>query len=296
MFVKEKHIAPILTKKIRLSDYACGIFESLPSRKSVKKAIKNNEILVNGKIANTGKWIESNYSIELLESKRNPPKQYYMKLDVIYDDDHIAIINKPSGIEVSGNKFRTITNGLVGNIKLSSEKDALDWVKPVHRLDSATSGLLLIAKTTSAIINLGKQFEDKKITKKYRAIVVGKVPDNGIITDKINGKESISKYTLLQSLPSLRNEFLSLVDLFPETGRTHQLRIHMANIGSPIVGDSLYGENGNTLKHKGLFLAAIELNFRHPKTNEFLNIKIDEPLKFSTFIEREKKRWNKYNK
>jgi len=288
------HIVPEDVEEIRLYDYVQQIFPTIPSRKGVKKAISRKEILVDGQKSSTGHWVKYGQKIELLESSANPPKEYILKLDIVFEDEFMAVINKPSGIPVSGNQFRTIQNALIGNISLSKEEDALRWPKPVHRLDSQTSGLLIIAKTFKALVKLGQQFEQKIIEKKYAAIVMGKIPESGIVNTAIEGLESISEYKTLQTVKSLRSKYLSLVELSPKTGRTHQLRIHMSSIGFPILGDKIYGEEGNVLIGKGLFLFALSLNLKHPITGELLSIKIDIPHKFLSILEREAKRWRKY--
>lgn len=295
MPVLKTHIVPEGVEDIRLYDYVQQIFTTIPSRKGIKKAIAREEIIVDGEKTTTGLWVKSGQKIELLESKINPPKEYHLKLEIVYEDEYLAIINKPAGIPVSGNQYRTIQNALIGNVKLSKEKDALRWPKPVHRLDSPTSGLLLVAKTASALVNLGQQFEKKEIHKKYFAIVIGKIPQSGTIDFEIENLKSLTEYTLIQAVPSLRNDFLSLVELTPKTGRTHQLRIHLAQLGFPILGDKIYGKEGEILKGKGLFLSAVGLELDHPINGKLVEVNTAIPYKFKALLEREEARWKKYN-
>ncbi|MGB0886510.1 MAG: RluA family pseudouridine synthase [Vicingaceae bacterium] len=295
MPVLKTHIVPNDFEEIRLYDYVQQIFPTIPSRKAVKKAIAREEILVNGHKTSTGHWIKAGQKIELLESNANPPKAYNLDLEIVFEDEYLAVINKPAGIPVSGNQFRTIQNAIIGNISLSHEEDALRWPKPVHRLDGPTSGLLIIAKTAKALVKLGQQFEQKQIQKKYAAIVMGKTPESGIVDTAIDGLKSLSEYKTLKTINSLRSKQLSLVELSPKTGRTHQLRIHMSRIGFPILGDKQYGDEGNNLEGKGLFLCALELNLKHPITEETLVIETTIPNKFNSLLEREEKRWNKFN-
>ena len=295
MVVLKTHIVPERVEKIRLYDYAQQIFPTIPSRKGVKKAIAREEIIVDGEKASTGLWVKAGQKIELLESNINPPKEYQLKLEVIYEDEFLAIINKPAGISVSGNQFRTIQNALIGNIKKSKEVDALRWPKPVHRLDNQTSGLLIVAKTAKALVKLGQQFENKEIRKKYCAIVIGKPLENGVIDFEIEGLSSSTEYEVVETVPSLRNKQLSFVNLFPKTGRTHQLRIHLSQLGFPILGDKIYGNDGNILQGKGLFLNARELWLNHPITYKPLIVAIEPPNKFKVLLGREKRRWKKYN-
>lgn len=295
MPIIKTHIVPEGIEEIRLYDYVQQIFPTIVSRKAVKKAIAREEILVDGDKTSTGHWIKAGDKIELLESNANPPKAYRLKLEIVFEDEYLAVIHKPAGIPVSGNQFRTIQNALIGNISLSNEEDALRWPKPVHRLDGPTSGLLIIAKTAKALVVLGQQFEQKTIQKKYVAVAMGKVPAKGRIETDVDGLKSLSTYQTLQTINSLRSEQLSLVELSPKTGRTHQLRIHLSSIGHPILGDKQYGDAGNVLEGKGLFLCALELQLDHPITGIPLCLKTKIPYKFTSLLAREAKRWGKYN-
>ena len=204
----------------------------------------------------------------------------------------IALIHKPAGIVVSGNQFHTVQNALLHNLKVSKAVDAFKLPRPVHRLDHATSGLLLIAKTTSANIALSQQFENKTIQKRYQAVVIGKLAaDKGKIEQAIEGKIAVTKYEVKQISPSLKTQHLSLLDLYPLTGRTHQLRIHLANLGHPILGDKLYHGTHPLLQGKGLFLCAVELSFEHPLNKKKMNFCMEAPNKFSYRMEQEKRRW-----
>ena len=295
MFILASHTVPLATTKQRISDYACGIFEQLPSRKGVKKAIKKGSVQLNGQVVETGRWVKSGDVITLVDLEETPPKLYEYDLEVVYEDDYLAVINKPAGVKVSGNQYRTIVNMLSQNLSPSPKTDALKWPKPVHRLDVPTSGLLMIAKTAQAHMKLGQQLEQKTIQKTYHAIVQGTPQKAHMhIHEPIEEHTAHSEYTLLQTVASLQNETVSLVKLSPHTGRTHQLRIHMAQLGCPILGDTEYGEPGNTLLHKGLFLAATALELTHPVLEKPLNIHLEMPHKFKSLLEREARRWEKF--
>ncbi|MDH7444965.1 RluA family pseudouridine synthase [Aquimarina sp. 2201CG14-23] len=188
-------------------------------------------------------------------------------LTVLFEDDHLAVIHKPAGILVSGNSFKTIANALAQNIQQSNLPDATK-PQPVHRLDYATTGILLVGKTTSSIRVLNKMFEDKKIEKIYYAITIGEMNDGGNITSEIDGKQSQSNYKVLESVFSKRFGTLNLVKLKPQTGRRHQLRKHLLSILNPILGDAVYGMEHLILKGKGLYLHAYSLGFIHPYTNK----------------------------
>ncbi|BDS12494.1 RluA family pseudouridine synthase [Aureispira anguillae] len=293
--VLDTHVVPLLTPKQRLSDYLCGIFLQLPSRKSVKVAIKRGAIYVDGKKGHTGDWVCPEQVVELIDLDDAPTKVLKLPMDVIYEDDAIAVVFKPAGIPVSGNQFRTIENALLHNITLSTKVDALKKPRAVHRLDAPTSGLLLIAKTKQARMHLGAQFEAKTIQKKYQAIVIGQPPAQGRFDTAINHKAALSHFECLQTVDSLKSGQLSLLNLYPKTGRTHQLRIHLSQAGFPILGDKLYGIQGLILKHKGLFLIAVALDFEHPITGERQAIKLPTPYKYTALLNREQRRYDAYD-
>lgn len=294
MIVIDTHIVPPNISAVRLSDYAVGIFLPIPTRKGIKKAIKKGAVRVDGEIATTGKWVETGQVIELLDLETSVRKPYRMSLEVVYEDNDMAVINKPSGVVVNGNQFRTIQNALPYNLGVSDAVDAFAVAQPVHRLDSSTSGLLLVAKTRQARTALGKQFEQRLVHKQYQAVVIGATPKTGSIDIPIDGKSASTQYELITQVRSLKNEYLSLLNLFPITGRTHQLRIHLAEIGFPILGDKLYGKEGFILKGKGLFLSAVGIKFMHPTTGEKKEFAIPMPQKFNAFMEGEQRRWERF--
>jgi 23S rRNA-/tRNA-specific pseudouridylate synthase len=135
---------------------------------------------------------------------------------------------------------------------------------------------------------MGKQFQHKTIRKRYKAIVLGKLnKESGTIDTKIEGKESLTEYEVVKSTPSAKYGFLSLVDLYPVTGRTHQLRIHMAELGHPVIGDKYYTQKQEVLAGKGLMLCSDHVWFTHPITQEKMDIGIRIPNKFEKYMERE---------
>lgn len=291
--VIEQHIVPTQTPRQRLSDYCCGVFAALPSRKGVKKAIKAGRVLLDGQIGQTGDWVLPEQMIQVLADQRPTAKIYESDLPVCFENEHFAIINKPSGVPVSGNQFRTISNMLAYNLQISKQVDALSKPHPLHRLDAPTSGLLLVAKTANAQLQLGTLFAERRIQKTYQAIVCGATPEAGTISTALDNKSAISHYRLLRSGPSIKNETISWLALRPETGRTHQLRIHMSSIGHPIMGDQQYGELGKVYKGKGLFLCATGLAFIDPWTNQSFKLEISAPAKFEKLMTREAKMWKK---
>jgi len=281
----EIHIVPALSYPVRLQEYGVGIFSLVPTKSALKKALKKEYITVNDIIASSATFINGGEVIKLLMPEKNIPKRNLVfPLKVIFEDEYLAVIHKPAGILVSGNSFKTIANALSQNLKISSSDD-VTIAQPVHRLDYATTGVLLVGKTSSSIRVLNKMFEDKKIIKKYYAVTIGKMKNSGEITSDIDGKKSQSSYTLLESVKSERFGKLNLVKLELKTGRRHQLRKHLSSIGNPILGDKEYGIKNLILNGKGLYLHAYSLEFIHPFSNEKMYFIDELPKRFVKIFE-----------
>jgi 23S rRNA pseudouridine1911/1915/1917 synthase len=277
----ETHIVEKLEKPIRFQEYGVGIFNTIPTKSGIKKAIKKELIFIDGILASTSKYISGEEKIELFQSEKSSIfKRLELQLEVLFEDEYLAIIYKPAGILVSGNKFVTIANGLTQNLKKSKQSDAVK-PQPVHRLDYPTSGLLLIGKTSSAIIKLGKLFQNAEIKKTYFAITIGAMNTVGHINFLIDEKIAQTKFEVLKTVVSERFGYLNFVKLAPKTGRKHQLRKHVAEIGNPILGDKKYFLTHKILTGKGLFLHAGILDFVHPFTNDKISITKKLPKKFT---------------
>ena len=292
-FIRERLTVPKYSLGDRLDQYAAQNLHSLPSRKSAYKAAKRGALLVNGQTVEPSRFVYVNDEIILVESHARPPV-YRLSLEVVWEDEWLAIISKPPGIPVNGNYARTIERALPFNLTATRAVDALTNPKPVHRLDAPTGGLLLVAKSAKSLMNLSRLFENGRIRKRYRAIVTGRLQRQSTIRLPVNGKHAETFYTVVEHSRSLRTDWLTTLDLIPVTGRTHQLRQHLAAIGHPIVGDSIYGAKKHVFRGKGLFLWAIELEFDHPESGEKIGITIDEPAKFNAYRGREARRWKKY--
>ena len=283
--VTERHtITEVLAPQTRIYDYLPGKLETLPSRKGIKKALSKGYVVLNNQTAFSGDYVKKGDEIMLVSPEKQPFKLFPLKVDVVYEDEYIAVVHKPAGLITSGNYYKTLHNCLPYNLTLSNQKDKLVSPLPVHRLDRATSGLVIVAKTYKARMVLGEAFEHKTVKKSYYAIVQGYLKAHGVLNQPISGKEAITYFKTIASVPCKRNSSLTLVELQPHTGRTHQLRIHLATIGYPIYGDQLHGDPNNTKKNKGLFLFAFKLAFYHPITNTPLTFELTKPKKFDKYF------------
>ena len=265
---------------MRLQEYGVGIFHAVPTKSALKKALKKNYITVNGKVASTATFITGSENISLhLPEDATPKKKLDFPLRVLFEDDYLAIVHKPAGIVVSGNSFKTVANALPQNLRPSSLPDAA-LPQPVHRLDLATTGILLTGKTRESVRALNKMFENKEVDKVYYAVCIAEMHSRGTVSTEIDGKAAFTEYTVLETVASKRFGYLNLVELRPKTGRRHQLRKHMYGMGNPILGDREYGLENLILKGKGLYLHAGSLKFKHPFTGENVHIQDDLPEKF----------------
>lgn len=280
MLQTETHLVPELENPIRLSDYAGGMFELIPSRKGMKKAIDKGWVTVNGATAETATPLSGGECIVLeIKEVTNRPK-LELSLEILFEDDFLAVINKPAGIEVSGIRKRTIENALKFNLTPSSQKDALQHAEAIHRLDYPTSGVLVVGKTREAVVRMNRMFSEGQMDKRYLAVTIGQMYEGGILDSEIDGKPSKTEFKLLRSEDSERFEKLNLVDIKLYTGRRHQIRKHFSELGNPILGDKDYGFEDLILKGKGLYLHAKSISFKHPFTDEQLTVEAPTRKKF----------------
>lgn len=273
------------------------------SRSQANEAIKAGTVLVNGKLAKAKYVVKEGDVItyvlpeeEVLEYKAED-----IPLDIIYEDADVAVVNKPQGIVVhpsAGHTSGTLVNALMYHVKDLSSINGVVRPGIVHRIDKDTSGLLMIAKNDKAHNALAAELKDKKSLRKYVAIVHGNLPnDRGVIEAPIGrsdkdrkkqavtakGKPAVTRFTVLERFGNY-----TLVELQLETGRTHQIRVHMAYIGHPVAGDPLYGPR-KTLKGHGQFLHAKTLGFTHPTTGKLVEFNAEEPIIFKETLEKLRK-------
>jgi len=281
--IKESHLVPKLEAPQRLSDYVVGIFQSITSKKGMRKAIDKRLVNINDKTGYTSNYINGGETITLLEEEYQKPKPLSIDLDIeiLYQDEHLAVVNKPAGLLVHGNQKVTLANALPLTLERSKEVDFVTTPDPIHRLDYPTSGVLLVGKTRTTITALNKLFEERKVDKVYYAITIGKMKKKSEkIENTIKGKKAITQYEVEKTIDSDKYGALNLVKLMPVTGRRHQLRVHMSELGNPILGDKSYGTEGKISRGKGLYLHAYSIAFEHPKTGNRLLVTKPRPKKF----------------
>ena len=269
------------------------------SRSQIQDLIKEDLVTVNEKV------IKSNYKVklndliivtekEVVEADIQPEN---LNLDIYYEDEDVAIVYKPKGMVVHpspGHYSGTLVNGLMYQIKDLSGINGEIRPGIVHRIDKDTSGLLMIAKNDIAHRGLVEQLMDKSVKRKYTALVHGNIPhDYGTIDAPIgrnekdrqsmdvvdNGKEAVTHFNVLEHF----NDY-TLIECQLETGRTHQIRVHMKYIGYPLVGDPKYGPR-KTLDIGGQALHAGVIGFEHPVTHEYIERQAELPKEFETLLE-----------
>jgi len=273
------------------------------TRSYIKKLIEDKEILVNDKSVKSGYSLKLNDKILVNEITVKvsdiEPKQ--IDIDIIYEDDDIIIINKAKGMTVhpgSGNYTDTLVNSL-----LYSHKDKLSTINSVvrpgivHRIDKDTTGILVVAKNDNAHKKLSEQFKEHTIKREYVAIVKGIIKDDKITIDQpigrstkdrkmmcVTDKNSRNCVTHITVMERFYNSKMTLIKANLETGRTHQIRVHMKYLGYPLLGDLTYGTENKLLKVKGHMLHARVLGFIHPTSNKYVEFESKLPVQFQNIV------------
>ena len=288
-------------QKKRLDSYIVEELEDL-SRTTVKRLIDEEKILVNGKKQKSSYKPEMGdvISIDMPEAREIKLEAQNIPVPVIYEDNDIIVVNKPKGMVVhpaNGNPDGTLVNAILAMCK-NSLSGIGGEIRPgiVHRLDKDTSGLLIVAKNDTAHIKMSKQIQDRKVTKKYIALVKGVIAENEATIDlpiarstkdrkkmgvDPNGKNAITHFKVLK-----RYDKYTLLELKIDTGRTHQIRVHMSYIGHPVVGDSVYSNGKNEFDIEGQMLHARYLEFKHPITGEELKLEGPIPEYFESILKK----------
>ena len=269
------------------------------SRSKVQAMIKDGSILVNETTvkANYKVKVDDIITVEEMAEKEFMLQAEDIDIDIIYEDDDLLVVNKDYHLVVhpgAGNQTGTLVNALLYHVK--DFKAIKGEVRPgiVHRIDKETSGLLVVAKTDKALADLSEQMKNKTVTRKYIALVEGVIPHNlGKINAPIGrdpknrqrmavtekGKTSITNFKVLT-----RYTKYTLIECILETGRTHQIRVHLDYIGFPVVGDPKYGRRKTETKY-GQFLHAKTLGFIHPKTKKYIEFDSELPTYFQEYLD-----------
>lgn len=287
-------------QQMRLDKYLAEQFPEL-TRSYLQKLIKDGEVLVNGKSVKTGYQLScgDEVSVNIPEPKELDVKPQNMDLDIVYEDEDVILINKPKGMVVHpapGHTTDTLVNGLLyhcqGNL---SGINGVARPGIVHRIDRDTTGILIVCKNDMAHNSIARQLKDHTITRRYRALVHGNLKeDKGTVEGPIgrhpvdrkkmainerNGKPAVTHYQVLERFGNY-----TFIECVLETGRTHQIRVHMASIGHPLVGDEVYGPAKCPFKLQGQCLHAMVLGFVHPRTGEYLEFSTDLPEYFQELL------------
>ena len=268
------------------------------SRSSIDKMIEAGFIKVNGNLVNTHYVPKTGDEITVEGGFKEDIdiKPEKMDLDIIYEDDDVLVINKPSGLVVhpgAGNTNGTLVNGLMAHTEELSDINGEVRLGIVHRIDKDTTGLMIVAKNNKAHEILSDALSRHEIKRDYLAIIKGEFPsdtatiDAPIGRDEVNRKKMAvtsknSKEAITHLRVVKRFKGFTLVRLSLETGRTHQIRVHMSYIGYPIVNDPLYG-TGESNEY-GQFLHSTSIDFIHPTTKEKMHFEIDMPEEFKEFL------------
>ena len=294
--------ATIQTETGRIDKVLTGLFNDY-SRSQIQLWPKDGAVSVNGQVVKANYKVKKNDEIVIAvpEPETLSIEAEDIPLEIVYEDEAVAVVNKPQGMVVhpsAGHPNGTMVNALMYHVKDLSSINGVIRPGIVHRIDKDTSGLLMVAKNDLAHESLAKQLKDKTSLRKYVALVHGVIPhEKGTINapigrSKVNrkmqavredGKPAVTHFNVLERF----NDF-TLVELTLETGRTHQIRVHMKYIGYPLAGDPVYGPS-KTLKGNGQFLHAKLLGFTHPITGQEMVFEAPLPTIFEKTLEKLRK-------
>ena len=274
------------------------------SRVAIQRLIEEEKILVNGKKTKSSYKVQKDdkITIEKEEPKTSKLEPQDIPVEIIYEDKDIIVVNKPKGMVVhpaNGNLSGTLVNSLMAICK-DSLSGIGGEIRPgiVHRLDKDTSGIIIVAKNDKSHINLSEQIKNHETEKTYIALVRGIVKeqeatinmpigrstkDRKKMAVTKNGKEAITHFKVIERFP---NHNCTLLEIKIETGRTHQIRVHLSQIGYPIVGDEVYSNGKNEWNIKGQCLHAKSLKFKHPNSDKEMFLEAELPSYFKELLEK----------
>ena len=280
-------------------DKALASLEADWSRSQIQIWLKDGAVLVNGETVKTNYKVKPDdvVTVSVPEAEPLDIEAENLNLEIVYEDEDVLVVNKPRGMVVHpapGHTSGTLVNGLMYQVKDLSGINGIMRPGIVHRIDKDTSGLLMVAKNDKAHVSLVDQLVKKTVTRKYIALVHGHIPhDKGTVDAPIgrdprdrqsmtvvdSGKHAITHFRVLERFGNF-----TLVECRLETGRTHQIRVHMKYIGYPLAGDPKYGPK-KTIDFDGQALHAAVIGFIHPRTEEYLEFETPLPQVFSDLLE-----------
>jgi 23S rRNA pseudouridine1911/1915/1917 synthase len=293
------HVAKVYGEGDRLDVFLCRRIREF-TRAQFQRFVDKNQVTVNGGFRKSSYKLRAGDLVEALVEMPLPipPEPQLIPLDILYTDEHVAVINKPSGLLVhpgSGRQDGTLVNALLYHFPEVRGIGPEDRLGIVHRLDRETSGIIITARSLKAYQELKRQFKSREIKKIYQALVWGHPAEaEGTIDWPIgrhihHGRKysietrkprvAITDYTILRRF----SEF-SLVEVRPHTGRTHQIRVHLAAAGHPVAGDRIYGPRKPRREIPRLFLHARKIGFRHPETGEWREFEAPLPSDLEGFL------------
>lgn len=276
------------------------------SRNSIQKLIEQGNVTINGMPVNKKYKVNTDDEILVVTGELKPldAEPENIPLDIVYEDDDLLVVNKPRGMVVHpapGNYTGTLVNALLYHCK-----DSLSGINGVlrpgivHRIDKDTSGLLIVAKNDKAHMGLAEQIKEHSFTREYNAVICGRLKNQeGTVNAPIgrnpkdrkkmcvtmqNSKNAVTHYKVIEEYNGYSHISLKL-----ETGRTHQIRVHMAHLGHPVAGDLFYGHDKKSAELNGQCLHAIKIGFVHPIKNEYMEFSSDLPDYFKSFIDKVKR-------
>lgn len=303
--MKQKLFPEIADSGLRIDKYLSSVNEQL-SRSYIQKLLKSGLVLVDGKPVKASYQVDEGdvISLDIPEAVEPEIEPENMDLDILYEDQDVILVNKPKGMVVhpaAGHYSHTLVNGLMYHCK--DQLSGINGVmRPgiVHRIDMDTTGVIIACKNDMAHNSIAAQLKEHSITRRYQAIVHGVLKDDaGTIEGPIgrhptdrkkmainhkNGKEAITHYKVLERFGQA-----TYIECRLETGRTHQIRVHMASLGHPLLGDTVYGSSKNPYHLQGQALHAMILGFVHPITGEYLEFEAPLPEYFSKLLEKLRK-------
>lgn len=293
------------SQQMRLDKYLTEQFPE-QTRSYLQKLIKEGSVLVNGKTVKSGYQLSAGeeVAVTIPEPEELDVLPVKMDLEIVYEDEDVILVNKPKGMVVHpapGHTTDTLVNGLLyhcnGNL---SGINGVARPGIVHRIDRDTTGILIVCKNDLSHNSIAAQLKEHSITRKYRALIHGNIKtDQGTVEGPIgrhpvdrkkmainerNGKPAVTHYQVLERFGNY-----TLIECVLETGRTHQIRVHMSSIGHPLVGDEVYGPAKCPFKLQGQCLHAMVLGFVHPRTGAYLEFSAELPEYFQKLLEKLRK-------